>query len=143
MKKFLFIPMVLALSIIFVACGAKTPNTTQATSTNNSTINGSSTKTTYTKEFSYLPAYNNDMKAVSTKPADNQGFITAYYAIKNITGTNVLQSYENILKKNGWTIAQEQKTSDVVGFIAKKDTHQATIILLQKNNDVAMAIVSK
>jgi predicted small lipoprotein YifL len=142
MKKILFLPMVLALSIIFVACGAKGPNTTKATNTTTSS-SISNTKTAYTKEFSYLPAYSADMKALNTKPADKQGFITAYYAMKNMTGTNILQSYENILKKNGWTISQEQKTNDVVGFMAKKDNHQATIILLQKNKDVAMAIVSK
>jgi hypothetical protein len=52
----------------------------------------------------------------------------------------VFQDYENILKKNGWTVTKEQKPTS---FTIKKDSHQTTILLLQKSKDVKMLISSK
>ena len=94
----------------------------------------------YSKEFSYLPAYSSDMKADTVSKPNEYGFITANYTIKNTTNTEVFQNYEDILKKNGWTIDQEQKPYN---FIAKKDNHQAIVALASSNKDVKVIIMSK
>lgn len=123
MKKILYILVAAALFCFsLTACG------------------GNTAKTTYTKEFSYLPAYSSEMKADSTTPPNNLGFAIANYTIKNAKNTEVFQNYEDILKKNGWNIAQEQKPNN---FIAKKDTHQASIIVIPSNKDVKLLIMSK
>ncbi|MFL0194316.1 hypothetical protein ACJDU8_01810 [Clostridium sp. WILCCON 0269] len=149
MKKVFFTFIVLTISIFFVACSAKTSNNTSNVSKPNTTKsnaarNTTNTKITYTKELSYIPAYNSDMKAVSTAPPNSSGLTTANYTIKNSTNTEVLQNYENIFKQDGWTITQDQKKSNsLMGFVSKKDTHQATVVILQNNKDVAIVIKSK
>jgi hypothetical protein len=97
-------------------------------------------KVTYTKEFSYLPAYSSKIKADSVSQPNKAGFILGNYTLKNTNNTKVFQDYENILKKNGWTVTKEQKPTS---FTIKKDSHQTTILLLQKSKDVKMLISSK
>jgi hypothetical protein len=101
---------------------------------------GNTAQTAYTKEFSYLPAYSSEMKLVSTTPPNKLGFAIANYTIKNAKNTDVFQNYENILKKNGWNITHEQKPNN---FIAKKGTHQASVIISPYNKDVKILIMSK
>jgi hypothetical protein len=132
MRKILLIFSVFLLLIGFISCSAKTPN-----STNNSSKAG----VTYTKEFSYLPAYSSNFKADSTPSVDKAtGFNKATYTIKNTTNTEVFQNYESILKNNGWTIIQDQKPYSIV---AKKDTHQATFVTQAVGKDVKLLVYTK
>ena len=122
MKKVLCILLTAVFCFSLAACGS----------------NASSV--TYTKEFSYLPAYSSGMKADSVSQPNKEGFILGNYTVKNTTNTKIFENYENTLKKNGWTITKEQKPTS---FTIKKGTHQATILLLQNNKDVKMLIASK
>lgn len=92
------------------------------------------------KQFSYLPAYNSDMKATANSSPNAAGLCTGTYTVKNATKAEVFQNYENILKKGGWTITQEQKPNNLA---AKKDKHQVTLITMQNNKDVDIIIMSK
>lgn len=122
MRKILLIFSTLMLIMCLVSCGAKTSNIV------------------YTKEFSYLPAYSSSMKAVSTSPSNNFGLSTANYDIKNTTNTEVFETYENLLKKDGWTIVKDQKPYNIM---AKKGAHQVTIVMMQSEKDIKLIIMAK
>ena len=133
MKKFLSILVVLAIAISLTACADK--GSGSASTSSNITI-------TYTKEFSYLPAYSG-MKLQSFTPSKASGDVsTAKYIIKVINWKEILQNYENILKKDGWTISQDNKPTCLV---AKKGTHQVALLLSTngKGTDVTLGVVSK
>ncbi|MFL0196711.1 hypothetical protein ACJDU8_14265 [Clostridium sp. WILCCON 0269] len=93
-----------------------------------------------TKQFSYVPAYNSEMKATCNSSPNKYGVSSSSYTIKNTTRADVLQNYENILKKNGWTITEEHKPST---FTATKDKHRATLIAMQNNKDVDIIMISR
>ena len=67
MKKLLYILLTTLFCFSLAACG------------------GNTAKSAYTKEFSYLPAYNSDMKADSVSQPNTFGLTTANYTIKNTT----------------------------------------------------------
>lgn len=147
MKKISYISIVLVISIFFVACGAKAPNTTNKSSNTNNTNNTSKSDTTNNttnlpKEFSYLPHYGADMKLESFTPQSQgkEGYGTAKYTIKNTNNKDVLQNYQNILKKDGWTIYEDKKP---ISIAAKKDNHTVALIASTSESDVQLTIISK
>lgn len=120
MKKLSNLLLILILLTALVACG---------------------TKTTYTKEISYLPSYSSDMKLDNFTPTDKKtGFSTASYIISNTTNKDVLQNYKDILKKDGWTITQDLTPNSLA---AKKDTHSVSLIPKQNYADVQLLILAK
>ncbi|KLU64297.1 hypothetical protein DEAC_c37270 [Desulfosporosinus acididurans] len=139
MKKAFYCLMVLMILTAVVSCGTKPPNTT-ANNTANTSSNSSNAKT-YTKEFSYLPAYNGIKSAVSYKPASTaQPLGKATYIIQNAKDTQVFENYEALLKKDGWTITHEEK---VINFSAKKQDHIANISISIYGTGVMLTIESK
>ncbi|WML35934.1 hypothetical protein [Clostridium sp. OS1-26] len=144
MKKFSCISIVLVMSIFFVACGAKTPSNTNTSSNTNNTSKSDTTNNTsdLPKEFSYLPSYGADMKLENFTPPSQgkQGYGTAKYTIKNTNNNDALKHYEDILKKDGWTIYEDKKP---VSIAAKKDDHQVAILPAASGSDVLLTIISK
>ncbi|MBU3127180.1 hypothetical protein LGL55_11645 [Clostridium tagluense] len=137
MKKFLYIPMVLGISILFVACGAKTPvNASKPTTTTPIT----NTKIIYTQKLTYLPSYNGIQPTEYTAASKKAALAISKCTIKNTTDTKVFQDYENILKKDGWTITEAKKYSSI---FAKKDKHIANIIVQKSGKDVILQVMSK
>ncbi|MGH4139579.1 hypothetical protein [Clostridium sp.] len=131
MKKFLYIPMVLGISILFVACGSK------ATANNTTTA---PIKITYTEKTKYLPSYNGVQPTLYTAASKKVALATSKYTIKSTTDTKVFQDYENILKKDGWTITDSKKYNSI---FAKKDKHLANIVIQKNGKDVILQIMSK
>ncbi|AFM39367.1 hypothetical protein Desaci_0295 [Desulfosporosinus acidiphilus SJ4] len=119
---FLLIFLVLGVT----ACNTKTPNgTTQNT-------------VTYTKEFSYLPAYGNMEYQSLTET--NQGQ-TARYLIKNTTVDKVLTGYGDILKTDGWTLNWSYtKDKKPASLVAQKDNHTVALLPRQDNKDVLLIV---
>ena len=128
--------MVLSISILFVACGAKAPaNANKATATTTTP-----TKITYTQKLTYLPSYNGVQPTQYTAASKKAALATSKYAIKNTTDTKVFQDYENILKKDGWTVTNSKKYNSI---FAKKDTHIANIVIQKNGKDVILQVMSK
>ncbi|MBZ9636596.1 hypothetical protein [Clostridium sp. FP1] len=141
MKKFLYIPMVLGISILFVACGAKAPvNSSKATTTTPTTNTSTSTKIIYTQKLTYLPSYNGVQPTEYTAASKKSALATSTYTIKNTTDIKVFEDYENILKKDGWTITDAKKHYSI---FAKKDKHMANIIIQKASKDVILQVTSK
>ncbi|MBZ9625166.1 hypothetical protein G9F71_020190 [Clostridium sp. FP2] len=137
MKKFLYIPMVLGISILFVACGAKAPvNASKPTTTTPIT----NTKIIYTQKLTYLPSYNGVQPTEYTAASKKSVLATSKYTIKNTTDTKVFEDYENILKKDGWTITGATKHYSI---FAKKDKHIANIVIQKSSKDVILQVMSK
>ncbi|MFT5873442.1 MAG: hypothetical protein ACI8WT_002387 [Clostridium sp.] len=136
MKKFLYITMILGISIFFVACGAKDPVETNKPDTSVAT----NIKITYTKKLAYLPTYNGIEPTEYTTLDKKTGLTTAKYTIKNVADTKVFQDYENILKQDGWTITGSEKSSSI---FSKKDTHIANVIIQKSGKDILLLITSK
>ncbi|MCB2296808.1 hypothetical protein [Clostridium tagluense] len=137
MKKFLYIPMVLGISILFVACGAKTPvNDNKATTTTPIT----NTKIIYTQKLTYLPSYNGVQPTEYTAASKKSVLATSKYTIKNTTDIKVFEDYQNILKKDGWTITEAKKHYSI---FAKKDKHTANIIIQKSSKDIILQVMSK
>ncbi len=80
------------------------------------------------------------MKEDSTPVPIQPGFTLARYTLKNTTDSEVFQNYEDKLKKDGWSIIEQQKPTT---FVAKKGEHQATFVVIQNNKDVSLTISSK
>ena len=138
MKKFLYITMVLVVSLSFVACGDKTP--TNVNKANKATTNApAKTKITYTKELAYLPSYNGVQSAKYT-PKSKKALATSKYTLKNTTDVKVYQNYQAILKNDGWTITEAKKSFSIN---AKKGTHMALIMIQKTKKDVILTIISK
>ena len=142
MKKFFYIPMVLGISILFVACGAKAPvNANKATTTPTTTSTPvTDIKITYTDKLTYLPSYNGVQPTQYTAVSKTTPLATMKYTIKNTTDTKVYQDYENILKKDGWTITEAKKYYSI---FSKKDKHIANVIIQKSGKDVILLITSK
>ena len=143
--------MVLAISVSFVACGAKAPtsaknSTTKATAKNSvktskaTTIAPVNAKMTYTKEVNYIPSYTGVPLTKYTAPSKKQPFAVLYYTIKNTKDNKVYQDYQTILKKDGWTITQAKKSNSIS---AKKGKYIANIIIQPLDKDVMLMILSK
>jgi len=143
MKKVFYIPMVLGISILFVACGPKTPaNDNKATTKTPTTIKtpATDTKVTYTKKLAYLPSYNGVQPTQYIAPTKKAALATSKYTIKNTTDIKVFQDYENTLKKDGWTITEAKKYYSIS---SKKNTHMAIIIIQKNGKDVILQVMSK
>ncbi len=131
MKKFIYIFMVLSISILFVACGAKNDS---------SASNKAATNITYTTKLAYLPSYNGVQPTEYTAAKGKTQLATSKYTIKNTTDAKVFEDYENTLKKDGWTITDSKKYNSI---FAKKDTHMLNIIVQKYDKDVILQIMSK
>jgi uncharacterized membrane protein len=144
MKKTFYISIVLIISILFVACGAKSPITNKPNNTTSSSnaVSKSNATSNIHKEFSYLPSSNIAMKLLSLTPPskEKQGYIIAKYIVKNTNNNDVLQNYENVLKKDGWTIYEDKKPYSIA---AKKGSHQVALIPSTSGSDVQLTVVSK
>jgi len=139
MKKLLYIPIVLAISLSFVACGAKAP--TNASKVNKATtISPAKAKIVYTNELKYLPSYNGLKLTKFTVASKKAPFANAKYSIKNTTDTKVYDSYQVILKSDGWTIIEAKKYYTIS---AKKGTHIAHIMIQKSDKDIILMIISK
>ncbi|MBU3218201.1 hypothetical protein LL033_14655 [Clostridium estertheticum] len=138
MKKFLYITMVLVISLSFVACGSKT--TTDASKTSKAATT-TPAKITYTKDLAYLPTYNG-VKSAKYTAKTKKTLATSKYTLKNTTDVKVFNDYQAILKKDGWTITGATKSTTI---FAKKGTHIANIIVqkMGKDKDVILMISSK
>lgn len=119
MKKFLSIFIILAVLISLFAC---------------------SSKTTYTKEFTYIPSYSGMQLSSYTPATKKTPLATARYTIKNSAYTVIYINYENILKKDGWTITNGQK---YFAISAKKDNHLVNILIQPSGKNVILVVISK
>ncbi|MCB2357818.1 hypothetical protein [Clostridium estertheticum] len=142
MKKFLYITMVLVISLSFVACGSK--NTTDASKTSKDTTpvaatTPAKTKITYTKDLAYLPTYNG-VKTATYTAKTKKTLATSKYTLKSTTDVKVFNDYQAILKQDGWTITEAKKS---YSLIAKKGTHMAIILIQKTTKDVILSIMSK
>ncbi|MBU3155367.1 hypothetical protein [Clostridium estertheticum] len=138
MKKFLYITMVLVISLSFVACGSKTTADASKTSIATSTT-PAKTKITYTKDLAYLPTYTGVQSAKYTAKT-KKALDTSTYTLKNTTDVKVFNDYQAILKQDGWTITEAKKSYSVN---AKKGTHMAIILIQKTAKDVILTIMSK
>lgn len=140
MKKFLSIFIIPILSISLISCSTNKSNNSNNTAKSNITSN---VKITYTKEFSYLPTYDNMEFQSITTPTDKNKMLTAKYIIKSTTTDKVLNDYAGILKKDGWTVNMSlYKDGKPFSAAAQKDKHIATLIPQQSGNDVILTVTS-
>ncbi|MBU3173249.1 hypothetical protein [Clostridium estertheticum] len=137
MKKFLYITMVLVVSLSFVACGSKT--TTDASKSTTPVAATTPVKITYTKELAYLPTYNG-VKTATYTAKTKKALANSKYTLKSTTDVKVFNDYQAILKQDGWTITEAKKS---YSLIAKKGTHMAIILIQKTNKDVILSIMSK
>ncbi|MBU3158327.1 hypothetical protein KPL37_00880 [Clostridium frigoris] len=142
MKKFLYITMVLVISLSFVACGSKT--TTDASNDSKATTTTPAktpvkAKITYTKNLAYLPSYSG-VQAAKYTAKTKKALATSKYTLKNTTDAKVFTNYLAILKQDGWTITGSTKSTVI---FAKKGTHTANIIIQKTGKDVILMISSK
>ncbi|TGE31960.1 hypothetical protein [Desulfosporosinus sp. Sb-LF] len=130
MKKLVIYILAILFLLSLTACNAKVPNDVQ-------------TNVTYSKEFSYLPAYGN-MKLQNITQPDENGISSARYLIKNTTTDIVLNQYADILKKDGWAENWSYtKDKKPYSMVAQKDNHVTTLLPRQTDNDVVLIISSK
>ena len=96
-------------------------------------------KTTYTKEFSYLPSQKT-MTLKSSVKATETAMGVSRYIIKNTKVDAAIADYEKVLTKDGWKIT---KTKTPVVLTATKDSHVAAIVPTQIGKDVQFSVASK
>jgi hypothetical protein len=133
LKKNLYITMLLVISIFFVACGAKSPTTDDNAATKD-------IKITYTTKLAYLPSYNGVEPTEFVAATKKAPLATMRYTLKDITDTKVYEYYENVLKKDGWTITKSAKYNSI---FSEKDEHIANIIVQKSGKDVLLVVTSK
>ncbi|MGC7871261.1 hypothetical protein ACPUYX_06975 [Desulfosporosinus sp. SYSU MS00001] len=126
MKKIATFILLFLLVVGLTACNSKPPSDT------------SQNTVTYTKEFSYLPAYNNMQYQNLTQTGQSQ---TARYLIKNTTVDKVLKDYGDILKNDGWTLSWSYtKDKKPASLVAQKDNHTVALLPRQSNKNVLLMI---
>lgn len=118
MKKMLLFMMSLTLVFNLAACGKKIE---------------------YTKEFPYLPSFPG-MVLKETTPANEYGFSSATYTIKDKKMVSVADEYEKILNDNGWKTTDNKKPN---AFTVEKEDHKAVIVPSEDKNDTNLFILSK
>ncbi|RCX17144.1 hypothetical protein DFR58_10837 [Anaerobacterium chartisolvens] len=102
-------------------------------------LGGCGEKSTYTKEFEYLPSYPG-MESANTTQVYQQTFSNAVYTIKNAAHKDIFKKYKSILEKDGWKI---KDSDNPISINAEKGKHMAVIIPMQVKNDVTIFILSK
>ena len=82
------------------------------------------------------------MKLQSFTPTTQAGqeFGTAKYTVDNSMSADVLQKYEEILKKDGWSLYEDHKPYSIG---VEKGTHYASIVPQQSGKDVILTVISK
>ncbi|WP_088187013.1 hypothetical protein [Desulfosporosinus sp. FKA] len=126
MKKIATFILLFLLVVGLTACNSKTPSDT------------SQNTVTYTKEFSYFPAYNNMQYQGLTQTDQSQ---TSRYLIKNTTVDKVLTGYGDILKNDGWTLSWSYtKDKKPASLVAQKNNHTIALLPRQTNKDVLLMI---
>lgn len=103
------------------------------------TITGCSQKVSYLEEFSYLPGVTG-MKVDQFEEAEGDGFANAIYKIKDEDYEDFLDKYEEILLKDGWEIAEENKPENLE---ATKDDHIARINVVDSKEELMILIWAK
>ena len=129
-----------------------------------------SQKTSYTKEFPYLPSIDG-MKEVIPTPTDNNPTNTptaaavkeptrvpvkkptsvsdkttpiklkeAVYTIENKKWGDVLKDYEKVLNKDGWKTVTDNKPTSI-GM--EKDNHKAALTVVKDNGKIKLFIWSE
>jgi len=143
MKK--VIHMIFAITIILSAasCGtsgqpAPSPSTAMPSPTAQSAT-AAPPVTEYTKEFPYLPAYPG-MVLLSKGTADQNGYKSVMYSVKNSQNGNIISTYEKMLNKDGWKTTTDKKPEEI---IVEKGNHRSIIVSAQLNKDTVITIVSK
>ena len=97
------------------------------------------TKVTYTKQFSYLPKYNNMQVDKYTPPKGNQ-FGNAVYNVANGDYNSFLTNYEKVLQKDGWKITLDKKPANIEATKAK---HIVRINVVKAKAKLAMFVWAK
>lgn len=127
MKRLLIL---LTLSIFLISCGPRV---------------------SYTKEFPYLPSYNN-MVAKTNETENNETdnveenenqtpeLKKVTYVVKDVDMENALSEYEEILNNDGWKTTFDGKPNMLQ---VEKDDHTALILIYSKNNEILLDITSK
>lgn len=135
MKKILFVT--LSLFIVLMAAAGCTKSPSQP---NEPTAPGTDTpKLTYTEEFSYLPALPS-MKLKDLQKGQEGSYDYAYYTLSDIEYDKILDQYESLLKKDGWTVTEDKKPKSLT---VTKDDHLAAMSLSKVNNVPTLVITSK
>lgn len=143
MKKLIVLISMFLLLIGLTACGNSTSPKVNNTKTSVGTNDTKKINITYTKEFSYLPAYSNMELQSITTPTDKNKLITAKYIIKNTTTDKVLNEYSDIFKKDGWEVDMSlYKDKKPFSATAKKANHVAILTPEQNGSDIVLTITS-
>lgn len=133
MKKLAIYVSIFLFLLSLTACTTHVPKTAE---------NALPSKSTYTEEFPYLPAYTNMELQSITQPDENRR-VTAKYLIKNTTAEKVLTEYADILKKDGWTENWSYtKDNKPYSMVAQKDNHTTSLLPRQTDNNVLLIIGS-
>lgn len=138
MKKSIFIPFILIFLLAFclTSCSPKTSN-----NQSNNQPKVSNTNTARSKEFSYLPGYNKDLKADKYFPSSKTNtYNIGIYTIKNTTADTAYKNYKKILQDDGWKITQDVPSHSVS---ASKGSHTASMVFQQSGSDTKLTIASK
>ncbi|ABR50246.1 hypothetical protein Amet_4165 [Alkaliphilus metalliredigens QYMF] len=80
----------------------------------------------YTKEFPYLPDYEESMKLIEFKEGEGEDLDIGTYSIPNTTPEGFLSRYEEILVENGWENTLDNKP---ISINMKKEEHIAIILV--------------
>ncbi len=105
-----------------------------------------SPRISYTKEFPYLPSYNNmvaksnEMENGVENEEQTGELKKVTYTIKDVDIENILTEYEKILQDDGWKITLDGKPNMLQ---IEKDEHTALIVVYSGDNEVLMDITSK
>ena len=119
-KKFILLLLAISFVIMSYSCGKM--------------------QITYTKEFSYLPAYSGMVLTSQGSKPDKNGFKGAVYVVKNSISSDVLKQYQKLLNGDGWKTTTDNKPIDIV---MDKASHRAIITATQNKSDAYLTIVTK
>lgn len=123
-KVFLLFIVVVSIFIMF-AC----------TSSKNNDIDNS---IKYTKEFPYLPSYEDEMELIEFKEGEKGEVDIATYLVKNTSPNEFLARYEELLIANGWKNSFDNKP---VSINMEKDDHIAIIITPPIKDETSLKVM--
>ncbi|WP_425449053.1 hypothetical protein [Dethiothermospora halolimnae] len=104
------------------------------------TIISCGSNTDYTKEFSYLPKYENMELEKVIEPNNDSEYSTATYIISDANREAVMEGYEKVLHSDNWKTTYDNKPNLIT---VEKEEHEATIMAYQEENNVKLAIAIK